>query len=222
MIESVLIEGREIHMDDPHIISGMRETRDYYEAPMLRWIAKNIPVGMALDVGANFGNHSIFLAARGWKVIAIEPVKENMQLLLQNTKGLDVTCVWAGASDAPGTARVKKQDDWRWSQVQLRPDGEGDEVYTIPLDIYAPNPINLVKLDAEGMEMAILHGMTSLLKMRHPELFIEAHTDDDLEALKLFLGEYGYILIERFNHSPTYHFSASGRYQVTYTRPVEG
>lgn len=219
MIETVLIEGRAIHMDDPHIIAGMRESCDYYEHHMLRWIANNIPPGLAIDVGANFGNHSIFLARKGWKVIAIEPVQQNMELLLRNTHDLDVTAVWAGAGSSPGFAHINKQEDWRWSQVRLTAEGEGSQVYVIPLDVYAPNPVSLVKIDAEGMELDILEGATSLLRMRRPELFIEAHTDDDLEALKTFLDPFGYTMIERYNHAATYHFSASGKFPVTYTKP---
>lgn len=220
-MERITIEGRELVMDDPIIHAEMMASMDYYEAPMLRWIDKNIRPGLVIDVGANFGNHSVFLARKGWQVIAIEPVKENMQLLQENTKGLDVIPIWAGASNRPDMARVVKEEGWRWSQAQLiAHDGsDAESVHVIPLDIFAVNNVSLIKIDAEGMELPILEGASNILRLRKPELFIEGHDEEDRLALIDALEPYGYKLIERYGHAATYHFSASGKFKVTYTHP---
>ena len=53
-----------------------------------------------------------------------------------------------------------------------------------------------------------------------PELFIEIWTEELLEQFQADLALLGYTMIERYNPCATYHFSASGKYPVTYTKPI--
>ena len=52
-----------------------------------------------LDIGGQIGSASVYCALRGAKVIAFEPYKPNFDLLVENTKGLDVKCYNFGIGD---------------------------------------------------------------------------------------------------------------------------
>jgi predicted RNA methylase len=67
------------------ITNGLRIRKDYYENIMLEFIRKNIPKGVMVDVGANIGNHTIYLAKYcATNVIAYEPFPDTFKLLEQN------------------------------------------------------------------------------------------------------------------------------------------
>ena len=59
--------------DTDYIQRIINTTKQPYEYEMLQTILKRIPKGsLVLDVGMNIGNHSLFFAANGHKVIAFE------------------------------------------------------------------------------------------------------------------------------------------------------
>jgi len=56
-----------------------------YELPMLRaMVARLFPGDLVLDVGANVGNHSLYLAAAGFTVHAFEPNASLTEALQQS------------------------------------------------------------------------------------------------------------------------------------------
>jgi len=63
-----------------------------------------------------------------------------------------------------------------------------------------PEP-DFVKLDVEGLELDVLQGMTSVMKRRHPRLYIEIHGADverklaNVTAVASFLWQHGYTVL---------------------------
>ena len=212
---------------DDHVMHREHLRGGFYEHPMLDWIGRNVPSGGTwVDVGANCGNHSVFFCKfKADELVALEPVKENYDLLRKN---LAINCpgdhdkiLQVGAGSSAGTMRYSNPTDGtRWSQVRLSEEGEV-EVPVITIDSLNLKDVRLMKFDCEGMEAEAVAGAYDTIKRDKPELFIEIWDEHELERFRTDLGNMGYKLIERYGHAPSYHFSASGKYKVTYTKPVE-
>jgi FkbM family methyltransferase len=72
---------------------------------------------LIVDAGANIGAASIFFAAKmpSARIVAIEPDRENFQLLYRNVEGLGVETVNAAVSATSGRARVVDPDRGPWA-----------------------------------------------------------------------------------------------------------
>ena len=200
------------------------------EQPMLDWIELNVPRGgLWIDGGANVGNHTMPFTLWADVVFAFEPMRVNLALLMRNLKVWHLQAKVApfleGLSDKPGKLGAVMGGTGQNCQWILRPDPSGEvNVTTIDERVRTHGcglSVRLIKLDVEGMEPQALAGARQTLEHYHPELFMEVWEDEVLEQIRAYLAPMGYVLIERYNVAPTYHFSASGRYPVTYTKPPQ-
>lgn len=191
------LDGRHLwRMHDPggRIAQRLRTGRPY-EFKLLEQIrTETTPGGVALDIGAHVGNHTLFLAfACGLHVHAFEPLPYNLQRLHANLelnpKVAGRITVWPyAAGDATGTA------DWRAGRyLSLDPNLPGD-VPVRSVDDCLPGivGVQVVKIDVEGFESRALVGMRGLLVRNRPVLWTEAHTDDALAAQEHALEGTGY------------------------------
>jgi len=213
------IGGREFRFylpdADDHIQRTIRETNAFYELEMLADMMLHLKPGdLAIDCGANIGNHSIFLAgAADATVIALEPFRHCFDILDRNVAlneldhrilPLNTAC---GAKHASGTVINGEQDNLGQTRVVTPPTGLGAEVSIIPLDaLELTAPVKLIKIDVEGMEADVLRGATRILKEDGPTIYAEAHDDKALAEMSMVLKPLGYIPKIRFNATPTYRF----------------
>lgn len=156
-----------------------------------------------LDVGANIGHYSIRLSelvGEMGRVISFEPVPDTFQLLAANAalaRHRNITLINAAASSASGTSRMdipkfgdSGLDNYYRAHLSNGAPGSGLEVFCLPIDsLELPKSIRLVKIDAEGHELAVIQGMKELLERDHPILILE---DNDSEVVDV-LGEFGYL-----------------------------
>lgn len=198
----------------------------FHEGGMLDWMKDHIPHGgIWVDAGANIGNHTLPFAQWSDLVVAIEPIHENMQTLRENVfrNHLDkkVLCVEIGVGKGPEFLRVQKGGVGRPSQFELR--AGPPEVAVVAIDSILPSamPVRVLKVDVEGMEVDALAGAIKTIDKHRPEVFVEIWDEVVLDQIGRMLATFGYGLIERWNHAPTYHFSANKNYPVTYTPPVK-
>lgn len=220
--------GRRISIacDDP-VLAECYARSEFYEQPLLDIMERRIEHGGTwVDVGANVGNHSVFFAAYcAAKVVALEPVAENFELLERNMRanGLDAghLLLAAGAGDASGSLNYDPpMPGKRWSQVELG--NEGSRMAPIiTIDSLGLTDVRVIKLDCEGMEPEAVIGAADTVKRCKPELFIEIWHEEVLDMFRDTLGSIGYTMVERYCDAPTYHFSASGKFKVTYTPPKQ-
>lgn len=121
----------------------------------------------AFDVGAHHGETAQLISAAFLKgeMHCFEPVRPNYRTLLEATRALPVTCVQAAVSDRDGTARFHLGPDS--GRCGFRATGPGLDVRTVTLDSYARehgiSHIDLLKIDTEGHEPAVLRGARELL-----------------------------------------------------------
>jgi SAM-dependent methyltransferase len=67
--------------------------------PELIALCGRVPLGRALDVGAGEGRHSLFLAARGWRVDALDISVEGIARLKRRAEAMGVSVnAWAGSA----------------------------------------------------------------------------------------------------------------------------
>jgi FkbM family methyltransferase len=194
------------------ITNGHKTTNNFYEFQMLEFIRDNIPKGVMIDVGANIGNHTIYLAKYcATKVMAFEPFPDTFKLLDKNItdNGLRFHVIASnyGLSDNHEFVFMKSVDG---NAGMNKVDSEGDApVQLIAFDLILDFDrfITLIKLDCEGYEEKALLGMIQTVKKYKPALFIECQTEKELVAISKILIPLGYSNKQRFNHTPTYFFS---------------
>jgi len=169
----------------------------------------------ALDIGANIGIHAIVMATASisGRVLAIEPVPANVERLRANIllNGLkNITVIAAAASERSGSIEIHVPASGSTIQpyASVVPNREflssskPIKVRTSPVDeLVAEHRIrglDLIKVDVEGFEGAVLRGAWSTLLDQHPVLIVEhreawwAHAEFDGRKLRRDLYSIGY------------------------------
>lgn len=144
------------------------------------------------DIGANMGFYSVLAGSRGARVIAFEPHPQARDLLMRNLElndVLDCHTYQVGLSDEPGEAGLT--DPYTFGTAQLDFDGEGVEIETMDTLVERDGVAmpDVVKIDVEGHEHAVLKGMEQLLAI-DPVLFLEIHEDE--HQIVSYIEEHGY------------------------------
>jgi len=141
----------------------------------------------AIDVGANIGNHSLFLSDLFARVIAFEPNPLARSLLelnigLNNVANIDVRAV--GLSDQAGNTTLRF-DPINLGRATSSESGDLSSVArqtTIDLvvgddSLRQVERIGFIKLDIEGAEDSALRGLEQTLRMHSPIVMIEQWPD---------------------------------------------
>lgn len=141
---------------------------------------------IAVDVGANIGNHSLFLADRFARVIAFEPSPPLAKILDANLCLNDkhnVTLRQVGLSDQDAVMEYVPgalgnlggggfADKSRIAEGKPLPVRTGDAEINF---LNFPEPIALIKIDVEGHEFAVLRGLERTIDRYHPFILFEAN-----------------------------------------------
>jgi FkbM family methyltransferase len=193
-------------IDKGHISETISKGQVFMEQDMLEQIAK-LPYrpGLWLDIGAHVGNHTVFFSKYciADEIWAYEPNDDAFEVLIENTSKNDcnnVLLLNAAVGDKVGKVQLVRNAE-RPAQSKVR-NAKGKTPLVIIGDIAAK--VALVKIDVEGFELEVLRGSMPMLERDKPELFIE--TFEHLEAIVNMLPE-GYVMVQRYNNAPTYHFT---------------
>lgn len=173
-----------------------------------------------VDVGANVGYFSLFMLSQfpKAKVIAFEPMPFNYGQLSTYKKSypsLDWTLEnKAVSSNREGiTLFSSTVDEFSTMASVFNEDGKGEEikvetvVFNDVLVAHQIESIDLMKLDCEGSEYAILYGMSydefGLVKNFSIETHPGQSGDQNHESLVKFLKTKGYELVDQMNFDGT-------------------
>lgn len=176
----------------PGKIAGYWRRGKVYEGPLLTRIRRAGYRGVALDIGANVGNHTLWMAmVCRLRVVAFEPVEvrdlaDNVAL---NGLRRQVRVEPAALGDQPGTAH-------HTGAGRLSPGG-GLPVRT--LDSYGLRGVRLVKIDVEGMEPAVLRGGEMTIRRDRPTIWAEEHDQPEHDAIAAVLEPWGYAMAQRLH-----------------------
>lgn len=205
---SVTRDGVSMDMlyNSPNIIADIKKSDGkFYEIGMLDAISK-LPYrrGIAMDIGANTGNHTVFFSrfCNFDEVWAYEPNKATFELLKQNVNKhckRTVRLFNCAVGDKKGKVNFTDHENPAINKVTR---GKGS---TPILPITTIVTVRLMKIDVEGYEPKVLKGASAVIERDKPELFVECHGDPE-ELLKLLPD--GYRIVKRYNNAPTYHFTA--------------
>lgn len=176
-----------------------------------------------LDVGANLGAFSVWLAAHSaWRVLAVEPVPETMRYLKANLDLNREVCagvvipVEVAAYDRALPLFAPPLDVRNTGGTSLSREtavGGGAVVAGTPLDPFAwmmGTRVSFIKVDAQGCDGAVLHGLEQVLARDHPALVFEwedhlapAH-GYTLDETRLWLSHQGYRVEPWPSHPSNY------------------
>jgi FkbM family methyltransferase len=181
-----------------------------YEAGLVQRLLKDD--GVFWDVGANVGYFTLVAATalkgRG-QIVAFEPGNNACARLMENialNAYGNIKTFQLAVSDREGEAVLHVLGDIADSSASLYPAGPAQGIAevcrTVSLDHFrreenlsAPN---LIKLDVEGAELAVLRGARELLAATPPLLLVEMEEKNlraagaSREAIRQFLSAYGY------------------------------
>jgi FkbM family methyltransferase len=172
--------------DDAGVIGEIQHSGGTYEPQVMAALRRLLaPDAVVFDVGANIGVFALVmsrLVPRG-RVFAFEPAPENFAYLLENVarNGADnVTTERSAVWDKAGTVPfVFSPESPSGSFVST--DGnhaaESSPVDAIRLDDYVTDRglrrVDLIMVDAEGAEMAVLRGGAQTIVAHRPALLVE-------------------------------------------------
>jgi len=171
----------------------------------------------AIDCGANIGVHSIEWAKHmtGWgSVLAIEPQERIYYALAGNiviNNCFNAIALNAAVSDAQGVLKIPRLDylvPTSFGSLELRPtsnpeyigqavdyDGSLATVQAISIDSLNVSRIDFIKIDVEGMEMAVLAGAVEAVRQHRPVMLIES-LKTGAQTLKQWLEQREYAIFQ--------------------------
>lgn len=177
---------------------------------------KSIFDGVAVDVGANIGNHSLYFSDHFGAVHAFEPHPLTYKLLSLNSEMVgNVKCYNYGLSSLEGAAElVLDGRNMSGARVANKGDGQSIGIHLKTLDAAMDEadgkPIRLLKIDVEGHESDVLMGAKVTIKKHLPIILFEQHPADfangTSRAIEL-IRSYGYkdfAYIEKFPRVPSH------------------
>jgi FkbM family methyltransferase len=148
------------------------------------------PGNVCIDVGANFGFHALVMATkvgRAGKVVAFEPNTRIRQRLLRNmelnpTLKNVIECHEVGLGDCHASLKLFEVpgngNAYIAEQYQKNLGGTEADFSTVKVvpfdDVFQLAGIDLIKIDVEGMEAAVLRGMQHTLKRCAPIVVFES------------------------------------------------
>lgn len=143
-----------------------------YERKLLDDVYRRQLSGVAFDIGAHVGNHTLYMAAVcGLTVLAFEPHPVSYRMLAGNmalNPGLEIHAYNYAAGSKPGRARFAGQMQLKTQRGHIPVRRLDDEI--------PPLPLVVVKVDVEGMEPEALAGMSGHLSRCKPIVYVETHT----------------------------------------------
>jgi len=162
------------------------------ETPLIEHFVREIgPGDIVWDVGANVGSWTLPATDAGADVYAFEPIPSNQAALRYNlnVNDLDATVVGLALSDTSGQASMTYDSRHTAGAGQnslYASEASGEQISVLTatgesLPIPAPD---VVKVDVEGAELAVLSGLGDRLDGAR-RVFVELHGRDDHSVRRL-------------------------------------
>ncbi len=166
--------------------------RGYYRYRAYKYMAyKNIEMGLlkylcsprkaSVDIGANLGMFTYYLARYSPKVFAFEPNPYPYRIL-KNVIDRNVKLEHAAMTDSSGDVELvvwRSSKGWtsNGAAIDCNLDGAVDHtIVKVPghrLDDLDLGEIGFIKIDTEGHELAVLNGSLKSIELYRPNLFVE-------------------------------------------------
>lgn len=195
---------------DDHIFKIINTHKTFYEIKLLEQIKNLNLTGVAIDIGSNIGNHSLFFSneCKFDLVESYELSNEIYEILLKNivlNKMNNINAYNIGLSDTMKTVGISNIDKYNIGMTHII---SGDNVLLSTLDSIYSNynkKIGLIKIDTEGSEYDILVGSKNTINEHSPILVIEIQDEIIFNKINNFLVKYNYKTDKiKYTATPTY------------------
>ncbi len=229
-VEVAMKDGSRLRLDPASRTEAGSIWTGRYDHRLVSFLVASLrPGGVALDIGANIGFYTVPLAVRlqglGGVVHAFEPLAANHERLLENVALNGATAaarVWHSAlGSSDGMVALEPELGAPTGNAASYPvSGAAPGRELAPLttvDVFAAREslerCDLVKIDVEGGELAVLRGSDELLARCRPLVVLELNPywmqrfEWTLDDLLFFAAERGYRL-QRWDGA---RFDASSR-----------
>lgn len=206
-----------------------------YEKPILYFMRDVMKLsyanqGVFLDIGANVGQHSLFMSRHVKEVHSFEPYEPVLQRFRQmkemnNVKNIVIHPVGLGNENKKlpfyeppeanlGQGSFLKEFSAQNTSHQKLEIVVGDDILE---SINVISSVNLVKLDVEGYEKSVLQGLARTLMTNRPIVVFEIHVspkssfgfENESEVRRAFPKDYEFLAFDQFCDAYT------GFYQLT-------
>lgn len=156
-----------------------------------------------VEVGANIGNHTVFYAKHlNAKVIyPVEPNPIAIEILDRNIERNDIASVidrrgiGFAAGRGVGKASVQLSPANNLGATSLIDNKEGVlDVTTLDM-LIGDAPVDVIKIDAEGMELDVLAGSRQLIARNRPLIWVEVMRRNQMEFLQKWLKHNEYRIL---------------------------
>ena len=167
-----------------------------------------------MDIGANIGAHTLYmskLVGETGRGFAFEPCNSHASILffdLMSNNCFNTTVYQCGCSNVEETMYIeerftltKKNDNFGGITLQTaKNESNNDEpIQTRIIDLLNLPRIDIVKIDAEGMEEQVIKGMKDTIIRDKPIFIVVIHTSCEQTMFALF-ASIGYS-VSRIEHS---------------------
>ncbi len=190
------------HIGRERLIMGDRYEAVYLTAIGKLCLALKLGGGLALDVGANIGNHACWLVGRFSHVVCIEPGEIASRVLeanLLSTQARNWEVVKAALGETHGRGWLERvsQDNLGSNRVSTAGEGSGDVSVRPGGEVLAacahPElPLEFIKIDVEGAELLVLKGLAQAIQKGQPLICVEALDGRLWAEIRDFLRSLGY------------------------------
>jgi len=173
------------------------------------WIKKHIKyTNLYIDVGANFGHTAVPFKTWFKKIVAFEITPKNYECLVANAKECsNIVCYNLGLSNQHGMVNVLEYstagsvNTIESTKLETQSGKKRKPVIVqrpvTTLDLMFPTEIvNLMKIDVEGHEVAVVEGGKELLSRSRGVMYVET-SDKEKEKLCILLNDLGWKYISR-------------------------
>lgn len=125
----------------------------------------------AVDVGAHIGIWTRLLSRDFTHVYAFEPNPENFACLMENTESAgNVTRSFCALGSKPGMVAQMLPPQGNSGMWRI---SDGFDVEMRTLDEYAPDGVDLIKIDVEGYEGHVINGALATIRASKPIIVFE-------------------------------------------------
>lgn len=177
------------------------------------------------DIGANLGIHSILMGKCGWNVSAYEPDPEHVKILRRNLElnnSFRVNLIEAAVSDKPGMLEfVRVLGNTTSSHLAGAKKNAYGPLERFPVRVESISSLmgkaDLIKIDAEGQERAIVLG-TASSHWNGTDMIVEIGSEENAiaiyEHLKIigvnaFAQKIGWHRVETLENMPMHYKQGS-------------
>lgn len=189
----------------------------FFEIEELDFLETQVAPGAHIvEVGAHIGNHIVYYSRfmRPRRITVIEPNPAVRELLRRNlaanqvdNANLSLLGIAAGSRAARFRLVCDNPDNQGATRLEVTADGG---VQAAPLDQLIAEPVELIKIDVEGMELDVLQGAAGIIGRWRPKIMIEVF-NEHVSAFTQWVERNAYRTVREFHYVNAVNFMVEPR-----------